>query len=231
MTRLAGLLLALALAAVAAHASDPVSLGYSDQTVVIGPGPDACAGGILIHNHDGSFENAYAWQYGGQRPPYYGAFGEGYNLGRGMVWCAVCWLTRGGDYPATGDCYVWAGGFGAEPGEVLALVSGVDFDPYYWPMVTQYDVEMNLAVDGPFTVGCWGDWPGHVAAWYCAADLDGPGGHPWTCIAPGLGYPSGWRDPSIVWPAIRSMGFGAYFEQSTSVSSETWGAIKAMFRE
>jgi hypothetical protein len=48
-------------------ADDISSLGYSQETVITGPGPDACAAGVLIANHDGSFENGYAFRYGGGR--------------------------------------------------------------------------------------------------------------------------------------------------------------------
>jgi hypothetical protein len=95
----------------------------------------------------------------------------------------------------------------------------------------QNDVDMNLAVTGPFTIGCWGPWPGQLCWYFFAADESGPGGHPWTRIAPGQGYPSGWQDPAVVWPNAKSMGCGVYFEQGTPVESETWGAVKALFRQ
>jgi hypothetical protein len=45
----------VARAVAAVHASDHASRGHSDQTVTLGPGPDACG-----------------WQYAGVQPPYYG---------------------------------------------------------------------------------------------------------------------------------------------------------------
>jgi hypothetical protein len=220
----------LLLATQPAGASNAVSLGYSEETTIVGPGTDACASGTLIYNHDGSFENGYAWQYAGHEPPYYGALGEAYNLGRGAISCAAYWLTAlaGFDvYPA--DCYVWDGGVGSAPGAVLAVTSGVYFQTVPgWPTVGQNDIDMNLDVSGAFTVGFWS--LREDAMYFCAADENGPRGHPWTCIAPGIGYPSGWQDPAVVWPNAKSMGCGVYFEQGTPVESETWGAIKAMFR-
>jgi hypothetical protein len=59
---------------------------------------------------------------------------------------------------------------------------------------------------------------------------DGPGGHPWTCIAPGIGYPSGWQDPSVVWGETQSMGCSVNFEQSTPIEPATWAVVKALFR-
>ncbi len=231
MKKFAALLMVLALAA-AANATNPVSLGYSDQTVVQGVQGDACAHGTLYMNHDGSFENGYAWQYAGSVAPYYGAFGEGYDLGTGTVWCNALWLsTMSGYYVGqTADVYVWDGGVGGAPGNVLGVVTGVNTgQPGLWPAITQHDVDVNVGVSGPFTVGYWGNWPGALCGWFCAADLDGFGGYPWTNIAPGIGYPTGWNDPSIVWGPTQSMGLGCYFDTGVPANDQTWGSIKALF--
>jgi hypothetical protein len=198
----------------------------------VGPGTDECGSGALTYTHDGSFEHAYAWQYAGVARPYYGAFGESYDLGAGTAWCAAYWVTQVLADWFYGDCYIWSDGIGAIPGGVLAVVVHVNFAPVpHWPQFAQKDVELNIPVTGPFTVGYWGDWPGGYASFFCGADLNGPTGHPWTCIAPGIEYPSGWQDPSIVWGPTRSMGCGVYFESNpTAVESTTWGAIKALFR-
>jgi hypothetical protein len=233
MRRFLTLLAAMATAVSAIHASDHPSLGYSDETTIFGPGTDACPSGVLIHNHDGSFEYGYGWAYGGVAPPYYGAFGEGYDLGAGTIRCTAYWVCGIGfmlDYYA--DCYVWEGGVASVPGAVMAVVTGVRFMGVgYWPTFTQHDIDMNVGVSGPFTSGFWGDWPGQgPPGYFCGADLDGPPGHPWTCIAPGIGYPSGWQDPSIVWGPTSSMGCGVYFEQGTPAESPTWGSMKALFQ-
>jgi hypothetical protein len=227
--------LLLSLATSPAGASNAVSLGYSDETTIVEPGTDACASGTLIYNHDGSFENGYAWQYGGEAEPYYGAFGEGYDLGAGTIACGSFWVST---LPGWGwyvsDCYVWEGGTSASPGAVLGVVTGTVFENVpNWPTVGRNDVDMNISVDGPFTIGYWGDWPGSLCDYFCAADENGPRGHPWTCIAPGMGYPSGWQDPAIVggyWGPTKSMGCGVYFEQATPVEGESWGEVKALFR-
>jgi hypothetical protein len=214
------------------YASNPASLGYSDETVIVGSDPDACAGGVLTYNHDGSFENAYAWRYGGVVPPYYGALGEAYDLGGGTVVCGAYWLSTLPDHmlDPPSDCYVWEGGVGSAPGAVLGVVIGVEFPGIpNWPTVRQFDVDLNISVTGPFTVGYWPESPGGHSGYFCGADLNGMGGHPWTCIAPGIGYPSGWQDPSVVWGPTRSMGCGVYFEQTTPVGTQTWGTIKALF--
>jgi hypothetical protein len=217
-----------------AGASNAVSLGRSDETTIVGPGTDACASGVLIHNHDGSFENGYLWQYTGCQPPYYGAFGEGYDLGEGIVTCGTFWVsTLPGPYipPGLADCYIWQGGVDGPPGAVILVLPGGGFDNVpVWPNVGQNDVEMNVHQSGPFTVGYWGNWPDGFGLFACVADEDGPRGHPWTCIAPGQGYPSGWQDPAIVWPNAKSMGCGVYFESNpTPAESPTWGVVKSLF--
>jgi hypothetical protein len=233
MIRLTTLVAIVLLSALPSGASNAVSLGYSDETTIVGPGTDACASGSLIQNHDGSFENGYAWGYAGCVPPYYGAFGEGFSLGSGIIYCGAYWLTTLPDFwedpPA--DCYVWEGGVGSSPGAVLAVVTGVEFWGIpSWPTVRQFDVDLNVSVGGPFTIGLWPDWPGGLIDYFIAADENGPMGHPWTNIAPGIGYPSGWQDPAVVWGETRSMGCGVYFEQGTPVESETWGSVKSLFR-
>jgi hypothetical protein len=232
MARLAILIGALLLAVMPSGASNAVSLGYSDETTIVGPERE-CSGGTLVYNHDGSFENGYMWQYGGCQHPYYGALGEAYDLGAGTISCGAFWLTTiDWWFGEEADCYIWQGGIGSDPGAVLTVVTGVLFTNLpLWPGVGQNDVDMSVAATGPFTVGYWGDCPGAASIFFCAADENGPRGHPWTCIAPGTVYPSGWQDPAVVWPGARSMGCGVYFEQATPVESETWGAVKALFRQ
>ncbi len=234
MKKFAALLAVLAVSAFAAHATNPVSLGYTESGTVLGPGPDACAHGTLFMNHDGSFENGYAWQYGGCVAPYYGAFGEGYDLGSAGACCGAFWVSTlpGYFFGQSADCYVWAGGVGGAPGAVLGVVTGVVFSNVpNWPTCAENDVEMHIIVSGPFTVGYWGNWPGALCGYFCAADLNGFGGAPWTNIAPGIGYPTGWNDPSIVWGPTQSMGIGVYFGDcgNTPAEPQTWGAIKALF--
>jgi hypothetical protein len=234
MKVLALVVVGLVVFAGAAGASNFGSLGYSEETTIVGPGMDACSGGILVHNHDGSFETGYAWQYTGTVPPYYGSLAEAYDLGNGTIVCGSFWVSGlPGPYipPHSADCYVWDGGVEAAPATVLAIIAGATFEMIpNWPSVAQNDVEMNVLVSGAFTVGYWGNWPGGLCYWFCGADLNGPGGHPWTCIAPGIGYPSGWQDPSVIWGPTRAMGCGVYFEQATPIDRETWGSIKALFR-
>jgi hypothetical protein len=152
MTRLVVLSVVLWLAASTTGASNFASLGYSDETTVVGPGPDACAEGTLIYHHDGSFENGYAFDYGGVVPPYYGAFGEGYDLGPGVVTCGAYWLsTLPGYYQGEpSDCYIWQGGVYTPPGTVLGVAPDIVFDNIpVWPAIGQNDIALRARWSSP----------------------------------------------------------------------------------
>ena len=217
---------------VAPGADDFSSLGYREDTVIESDGRDDCIG-TFICNHDYSFENAYCWQLGGLYPPYYGAIAEGYDLGPATIECGVFWFTQiAYMYPAPTDIYIWSGGVDAPPSEVLCLIPDVsDFHIGLWPTCSENEVLINECVDSDFAVGYWQPLWGGACPFYCCADENGPGGHPWTCIAPGIGYPSGWQHPNVVWPNCKSMGIGAtIIETPSPAESRTWGAIKSLFR-
>jgi len=234
------LLAILTLLAVAASASNFVSLGYSDQTVILDSNPYVCDHIYgVTHNHDG-FESCYGWWYGGVVPPYYGAWGEGYDLGAGTVLCGVFWVSTlpGMYYGQSTDCYVWEGGVHGPPDAVLGVVTGIVFDHVpLWPTIGLNEVEMNVGVGHEFTVGLWGNWPNARYGYLIAVDLNGPGGYPWTCVAPGIGYPTGWNDPSILWGPTQSTGCGVVFRPTPPQTvpdgdtAPTWGSIKTLFKE
>lgn len=222
-----------------------VSLG-SDKVAVASDEPvrlPDCEDATLVINHDRSFENAYCWQLAGSAPPYYGCFGEAYDLGPGYLACGAFWISQLGYYmwePA--DVFVWAGGVSSQPAEVLAVVPDVIWlYAGHWPLASQNDVVIGLGVLAEFTVGFWSDTSDDVCTFFCPADCNGPGGYPWTCIAPGQQWPSGWQDPSIVWGSTRSLGIGVYFSVEPScvegfadhdrppLIPPTWGEIKEMF--
>lgn len=189
------------------------SVGRSDKTSARQAKSRECTGTERF-DFDGSFENGYAWSYGGVTRPYYGAFAEAFDLGSAQLNCASFWFTDIGKYQhQTMDVYVWDGGVTRLPGLVLAMVPGVDPGPVaIWPEISRHDVEINVQVPGEFAVGYWGNWPGQDNGWFVAADLNGWGGHPWTMIAPGIGYPTGWNDPSLVWGPIRALGIGVTWD-------------------
>lgn len=230
MFRIALLIFVLGVGAATAG-SEFNQLGPAETGAIIPSNSDDCTG-TPFHNHDLSFEGAYAWQYGGVIPPFYGAFAEGFNLGEVWIECGAMWATRIWDWdPHPYDMYIWEGGITSAPGNVLHVV--VDCIPEnvpLWPTMGENHAEIGYAVSGEFALGYWADFSSQQCAWFLGGDIDGPGGFPWTCIVPGIGYPTGWQNPSIVWGQIRSLGLGGtHTEIPTSVKSETWGGIKRLF--
>lgn len=206
---------------------------------VTAPHPDTnpCPGSLYVQNADGSWENGYAWQYGGIVAPYYGAYAEGYTGLTGMTVCGLsAFTTQVGNYAnASVDFYVWDAS-GTNPGNVLTVDAGAHVpSPAFWPSFTQNDIAMGpvaLPGDGAF-VGGWTNWPGQLGQWYWGADQNGFGGLPRTNIAPGIGYPTGWQDPGIIpnfFPCM-AMGFGIYYTgHPVPVQSDTWGQIKNLYK-
>lgn len=230
-----------------AQATDYAETGHTADPGRIEVVADDDCSGPLFYNHDCTFENGYAWRYGAIEPPYYGAFGEAYmpwgaasgsgprpqNIAPEDVECIVLWLTDIGGYAGhTCDLYVWAGGVTFPPADVLCMVAGVDpGPPALWPDVSEHRLYAGLYETSPeFTVGYWGCWPGQNNGWYVAADRNGYfTGYPWTCLAPGSGYGTGWTDPSLVWGTTVSLGIGFTRGPHVNVRSSTWGAIKSLF--
>jgi hypothetical protein len=211
------------------RAENFASLGYREDTVIQSNGRECV--GTLVYNHDFSFENCYCWQHEGVAPPYYGALAEGFDLGAVTAECAVYWLTNLYDLPAPIDVYVWDGGVDGPPEGVLCMIPGVDdLCVGYWPSCCENDIEVGCCVSGDFAVGYWVDFGDHYCLEYCCADENGNGGYPWTCIAPGIGYPTGWQHPNVVFPDCVSMGIGVTVaDEPSAAGSETWGSIKALF--
>jgi len=212
-----------------AAAGPALNLGYLEGAGVVPPARD-CPGELYV-NHDSTFENGYAWDYG-VAPPDWGSFAEGYDLGAGIVTCGVYWVTQIGHYHGQPiDCYIWEGGVSRPPGTVVLMLTGVVLDNVpFWPEVGQSNVEMDLAVAAEFSVGYWPAHYQEMAFFYVAADENGPGGHPWAKFMPGMGYPSGWQHPRMLWGNTQSLGLGAYFVETCSpIEASTWGAIKQLF--
>ena len=105
-----------------------------------------------------------------------------------------------------------------------------------YPEIGQNDAAIGYNVDGEFTVGFWPNWgpPYYGEGFYLAADEDGPGGHPWTYIAPDMGpYPSGWQHPRVLnlFRECRSVGIGLYYDEIPAPAEATsWSRLKSLFR-
>jgi hypothetical protein len=219
--KLLGLVFILLLSG-SAFAADVSNL---DDVKFIAPGDRA-----LYTNHDGTFENGFAWQYEGNAPPDVGAFAECFDItGDPNITSVVLWLTQVGNYtgqPST--IFVWEG---SPPGAPLCTVENVVFtDIAVYPEFSMHEVPINCVYDGVVSVGFYALWPGDVSGFYIAADIDGTtGGCSWTNIAYDIGYPDGWQDPEVVWGALNSLGIGLNTSDGTAADEETWGTIKALY--
>ena len=199
-------------------------------------GADPSGGcGTLLFNADGTYENGYAWQYGGVVPPDYGAFAEQYST-PGLQACSVVLdLTQVGlQAGQTLDAYAWASAGGA-PGAVLSVAVGADPGPIaFWPGISRHTIRLPATgnCEDLTWTGYWGNWPGSISGWYVGADLDGFGGCPVTLIAPGIGYPTGWHNVSLIWGPTQALGIGAEVIDCwpIPVRETGWGRIKALFR-
>jgi hypothetical protein len=235
-----------------AHPADFTEVGFTSEPGLIETSPSDDCFAPLMHHHDMTFENGFAWHYGGVEPPYYGAFGEGFapqwdferfgvqgmpqNVSPEGIECAVFWFSHLGQYSGhTCDVYIWEGGVTCPPAAVLLMVP--DFDPgspAFWPNVSEHYLYLGFAQHGvgECTVGYWGNWPGQGIGWYVAADCDGfIAGNSWTCLAPGSGYGTGWVDPAVVWGPFSSLGIGYTGSGFVQTKNSTWGGIKSLFEQ
>lgn len=216
---------------------DPTNIGpvAASAGAITNPPEIAQRGGCgtLSFNADGTYENGYTWQYGGVVAPNYGAFAECY-AGTGLVCSVVLDLTQIGNYSGQcADVYVWSDA-GGSPGNVLCVRAGSSVPAIaYWPSVNRHTISLDYCcIDGAFWAGYWGNWPGAAAGWFVGADLDGFGGCPYTNIAPGIGYPTGWNNVSIAWGPTQAIGIGIELTDCdvTPTQKSTWGGIKALFK-
>ena len=210
------ILLALLGLAVSAQAASPThgSVGAGRGITLPHERSNPCPGSTFYLNYDGSAENGFCWQYGGIVPPYYGAFAECYHTDQRLSVCGIeLMLTTIPNNPCRPcDLYVWDDN-GGQPGNVLSVTTDANPCPVaFWPEVSTHDFAVNYTqVSGAFWVGYWGSNFGTGSCdYFIAADVDGPGGCPMTNIAPGIGYPTGWQNVSIVWGPTAALGIGAF---------------------
>ena len=231
MRRLAILiLLAGALGGAASAAEYAGSVGIGQGIPIPGGDSDPCPPSTLNLNYDGSAENGYCWQYGGIVPPYYGAFAECYALEYSYV-CGIQLHLTGIGYPcAPFTAYVWEDA-GGVPGNVLATVAGLNPCPVAtWPSISTHDINVgSVFVNGAFWIGYWANWSAQPCGYFVAADTNGFGGCPFTNIAPGIGYPTGWNNVSAVWGPTQAIGIGSWgpgIPPPNPTVETSWGRIK-----
>lgn len=199
------------LLATSALAADHTETGYQTPGTSPPTGEGGC--GTLLMNSDTTYENGYAWKYGGIVAPYYGAFAEQYRVDLQPVCSLVLDLTQIGTQDGqTLDAYVWDS-YQDRPGLVINVAVGKDPGPVaLWPSISRHVISMPAddCPVGDAWVGYWGNWPLATEGWFVGADLDGFGGMapPATNIAPGIGYPTGWNNVSIVWGPTQALGIG-----------------------
>lgn len=210
-----------------------------------------CLSGSVHRHHDDHFED-FRYYLTAEQPPPWGALGEGFDLGSGVIETGVFWVASSGGPPEFADLYVWSGGVTREPGDVLLHIPDLVLDytmswPDEWWGVADYP--LNLEVEGEFTLGLWAQWAPNDYP-MCPADTTGPGGHPWILIPTNYPWPEGWQDPSIMGSTVQSLGFGVCFHGTVSdvdidfdtneeTNTEerpdrrvtTWGQIKKQFRK
>jgi hypothetical protein len=59
----------------------PPGSSPAPDSVIVLPSETPCVVGDLVRADDGTFENGYAGSHDGVQPPFFGDFGEGYDLG------------------------------------------------------------------------------------------------------------------------------------------------------
>jgi hypothetical protein len=236
MKKLFVILAVFALIGTASAADEPFGqTGFSDNTTIIeAPGPDE-EGSYILQNWDGSAENGYCWQFAGVVEPDYGAWAECYISTFVVIQQWHHYFTQTGYYIGQqADFYLWddAGGI---PGNVIQVVRTAPGPIPFWPEVGAIKIPLDppIKVEVPvWYVGFWPVWPGESCGWFVAADEDGFPGCRLTKIAPGIGYPTGWQDCTIVgtFAGCQSLGLGAWVkDQPTPSQGSTWGQIKALF--
>jgi hypothetical protein len=219
MKKLFVIVAVFALVGTASAADEPFGqTGFSDNTTIIEP-PGTDEEFELLILWDGTAENGYCWQFAGVVEPDYGAWAECYG-GRYVV--------QNADFTLWDD----AGGI---PGNVIQLVRMAPGPIPFWPDVGAVKIPCDPPIIIDLTrwyAGFWPVWPGEGCGWFVASDEDGFPGCRLTKFAPGIGYPTGWGDCTIVgtFAGCQSLGIGVWVKEDVVPTQEsTWGQIKALF--
>jgi hypothetical protein len=209
------------------------SVGRGQGVILPNPAGDPCPPATLLRNYD-RVDDACCWQYGGIMPPCYGAFAECYDTGEEARYvCGVQLLLTGLGYPCHPcNVYVWSDD-GGVPGTVLSVTAGADPCPVAtWPSASTHDFAVEpVLIQGAFWTGWWADFSQQPCGYMTTNDFDGVSGCPYTNIAPGLGYPTGWHDVAYVWGPMRAIGIGAWVRDETVPTRESsWGRVKRVYQ-
>jgi hypothetical protein len=198
--------------------------------------PSSCGLVVMPVPHNVTYDSGYAWQFDGVVPPEFGAFAECVELDSLVTVCDVVLdlSQTGAETNEVCDVFIWSDS-GSIPGTVIAVRVGFQIGPIaVWPSVSRHHVPLDTCMEGRAWVGYVGSWPGAEAPYYVAADLDSGTGCPRTNVAPGLSYPSGWVNVSVVWQETAALGIGVEIDFSACEPSPThrssWGAIKSLYR-
>jgi hypothetical protein len=234
MKKLFVIIAVFALVGMASAADEPTGqTGYSENTTIIEP-PGTDDGEMeLIIVWDGSAENGYCWQFAGNVEPDYGAWAECYT-GTYVIQQWHFYFTQTGYYfGQMADFTVWGDG-GGIPGNVIQIVRTPPGPIPFWPEVGAVKIPLDppIQVELTFYVGYWPMWPGEGCGWFTASDENGFPGARLTKIAPGIGYPTGWQDCTVVgtFAGCQSLGLGFWAKEVVVPTQEsTWGQIKALF--
>jgi hypothetical protein len=136
-----------------------------------------------LQQDDGTFENAFAWNFGEVQPPNLGAFAKHYVSpfpGPTVNLCDVSFffttVPQFPQGPTHYDAIIYAhdAGSGAPGVEVLRLV---DIDPGpvgIWPSCTEHVVDFGqVTIPNEFWIAFWPRWVNSELEWFLCADQNG----------------------------------------------------------
>jgi V8-like Glu-specific endopeptidase len=170
-----------------------------------------------LQEDDGSFENAYGWNFGDVAPPNRGAFAKHFTSpfpGSTVLLCETSFFfTTIPAYPqgaAHYDAIVYAHDtVNGRPGAEIMRISDIDPGPVgIFPVHTQHVVDFGGAtVPSEFWIAFWPRWAGAELQWFLSADENGAAPTPPDhTIATATGG---------VWVPVNAPGYG--FENNRNV--------------
>lgn len=154
-----------------------------DTTPSIQAAPSANLVCTPLQEDDGTFENAYGWNFGDVAPPNLGAFAKHFASpfpGSTVLLCEVSFFfTTVPAFPqgaAHYDAIVYAHDtVNGRPGAEILRIADIDPGPVgIFPVHTQHVVDFGGAtVPGEFWIAFWPRWSGAELQWFLSADENG----------------------------------------------------------